>query len=244
MSKVSRRMEREAMAQLKTCFFISAIGEPGSQERRCSDAVLKHIVEPAVNGLGYDTPKRADHITKPGTISAQVFEQLLHADLVIADLSGRNPNVFYELAVRHMLKKPFVQLIDKTQSLPFDIAHERTVLYTLHVDDVEQAKQALRSMVEAGGSDPKGCETLLSRTIEFSIGQGDVDVQKGVLTEILSRLQEIQEALDPALNRRVIPQSARFYGGSESIGGYGPPNTLSEALNAEYRRHSKDRKRE
>jgi len=65
----------------------------------------------------------------------QVYERLVSADLVIADLSGGNPNVFYELAVRHMTRKPFVQLLIKGEALPFDVAPERTVHFSFDVDD-------------------------------------------------------------------------------------------------------------
>jgi hypothetical protein len=81
-------------AKKKTCFFISRIGEPDSEERRFSDKLLKHIIDPVVDELGYEKPIRADHITKPGTITAQVFTHLWSADLVLADLTGANPNVF------------------------------------------------------------------------------------------------------------------------------------------------------
>ena len=49
------------------------------------------------------------------------------ADLVVADLTDHNPNVFYELAIRHALQLPLVQLIDSAQDLPFDIKAMRTV---------------------------------------------------------------------------------------------------------------------
>ena len=156
------------MAKMKSCFFASQIGEPESQERGRSDDVLRYIISPVIRDVGYDEPQRADQVTKPGTISAQVYERLLNADLVIANLSGANPNVFYELAVRHMLMKPFVHLVERSQRLPFDIAHERTIHYTLKVGDVEQAKTELKAMVMASESDPRACETILSRTIAFS----------------------------------------------------------------------------
>ena len=58
---------------------------------------------------------------RPGLITAQVIQNLVEWELVIADLSEHNPNVFYELAVRHALKKPIVQLIQAGQKIPFDV---------------------------------------------------------------------------------------------------------------------------
>ena len=50
--------------------------------------------------------KRADHDPRPGLIDSQLINDLLNAELVIADLSFVNPNVFYEIGIRHMAQKP------------------------------------------------------------------------------------------------------------------------------------------
>ena len=70
---------------------------------------------------------RADQISSPGMISGQVVEHLLHSGLVIADLSFHNPNVFYELALRHAIGKPTVHLIRSGDSIPFDLKDFRTI---------------------------------------------------------------------------------------------------------------------
>lgn len=81
----------------KICFVIAPIGEEGSDIRRRSDQVFKHIIAPAAKDCGYETI-RADKISEPGIITSQVILHLVEDALVIADLTGRNPNVFYELA--------------------------------------------------------------------------------------------------------------------------------------------------
>ena len=82
---------------------------------------MNHIITPALKRCGYTQgPVRADGIASPGLITRQIVTHLIESDLVIADLSGHNPNVFYELALRHALKKPFVQMIHKGEDLPFD----------------------------------------------------------------------------------------------------------------------------
>jgi hypothetical protein len=70
---------------------------------------------------------RADQIDNPGLITAQVIEHLLRSRLVVADLSFHNPNVFYELAIRHATGKPTVLVCRNEDPLPFDIADVRTV---------------------------------------------------------------------------------------------------------------------
>ena len=102
---------------------------------------------------------RADAIGKPGMITAQIIEHITLAPLVIADLSFHNPNVFYELALRHAVRKPIVQLIRAADKLPFDISQFRTIvidttdIYTLvpQLDTyrAEIASQIRRTLAES-----------------------------------------------------------------------------------------------
>lgn len=109
-----------------TCFYITPIGEDGSEQRKHSDLFLGSIVEPALEHLGLKVV-RADAIDKPGTITRQIMEYLLRSRLVIADLSFHNPNVFYELAIRHAARLPVVQLIRTADRIPFDLNQIRTI---------------------------------------------------------------------------------------------------------------------
>jgi hypothetical protein len=95
---------RRKMAD-KTCFVIAPIGEPASEIRKRSDQVFTYVITPAVQECGY-TALRADQISEPGLIDSQVIERIVNDPLVIADLTGHNPNVFYELALRHALSLP------------------------------------------------------------------------------------------------------------------------------------------
>ncbi|MGH2903599.1 MAG: hypothetical protein ACRDK7_08465 [Solirubrobacteraceae bacterium] len=116
-------------ADLKTtCFYITPIGEDGSEERKHADLLLGQIVEPAIEELGLDlTVVRADKMTQPGMISQQILQHVLGARLVVADLSFHNPNVFYELAIRHATKLPTVLISRTAERIPFDIADLRVV---------------------------------------------------------------------------------------------------------------------
>lgn len=71
---------------------------------------------------------RADQIDTPGMITKQIIEYLLKARLVVADLSFSNANVFYELALRHAIRLPIVQIIRHRDPIPFDINQMRTII--------------------------------------------------------------------------------------------------------------------
>ena len=111
----------------KTCFYIAPIGKPGTDPRKHSDLFLSIIVEPALKELGLDVV-RADKMGEPGMITSNVLEHIKKCKLVIADLSLLNPNVFYEMALRHVLRLPIVQIIRKADQLPFDVNQVNSVV--------------------------------------------------------------------------------------------------------------------
>lgn len=145
----------------KVCFYITPIGLPDSENRKHSDLLLNSIVEPALEPFGLQVI-RADLIDKPGIIGKQIIDYIVNSKLVVVDLSFHNPNVFYELAIRHMMRKPIVQIIRKSDSIPFDINQVRTIIVdttdlhtfvpkmeTYKSEIANQARQALNDVDSA-----------------------------------------------------------------------------------------------
>jgi hypothetical protein len=114
----------------KRCFVISPIGQPGSDVREHADDVFEYIVKPAMKALRFDV-HRGDHMARPGKISEQMYDSILHDDLLVAILTFHNPNVFYELAIAHAAARPLVILCEASHSLPFDIKDQRVIFYDL-----------------------------------------------------------------------------------------------------------------
>ena len=112
----------------KLCFYITPIGAEDTDERKHADLFMSALIQPALAELGL-TVIRADQIGEPGMITSQVLEYLKKARLAIADLSYLNPNVFYEVALRHALRLPVVQFIRKADRLPFDVNQSRTLVF-------------------------------------------------------------------------------------------------------------------
>lgn len=110
------------------CFYITPIGADDSEERKHADLFTSSLVQPALAELGL-TLIRADNIGEPGMITSQIIEYLKRSRLAIADLSYLNPNVFYEVALRHALRLPVVQIIRKADRLPFDVNQSRTLVF-------------------------------------------------------------------------------------------------------------------
>jgi hypothetical protein len=107
-------------------FVIMQVGAKGSPERKRADEIFNFIVMPAVKGVGLE-PYRADLDFTPGPITPKFISELLGARLVIADLTGQNPNVFYELGIAHSFARPLISIADSSKSLPFDTKDERVI---------------------------------------------------------------------------------------------------------------------
>src|SRR5215210_3535164 len=97
------------------------------------NAVFRELIKPALESAGFEV-FRADEEMRAGEIRTDMFQELLLADLVIADLSIDNPNVWYELGVRHALRaRGIVQIKSKREYMPFDVYTDRTLTY--HIKD-------------------------------------------------------------------------------------------------------------
>ncbi len=168
------------VAWSKVCFYVSPIGEEGSEQRKHSDFFLHQLVEPAVKDFGLRII-RADDIGKPGMITAQIIEHLVKAKLAIADLSFHNPNVFYELSLRHVCRLPTVQLIRKKDKIPFDLDQFRTI--RIDTDDIyellprlEEYKSEIANQVRKVLDDPEEVDnpiTTFCPGLSVNLPQGE-----------------------------------------------------------------------
>lgn len=137
------------------CFVIGPIGsrdaDPSSPERRAYEAgleVLEQVIEPACKTLSI-VPLRADRLSRPGEITEQVCRLVRDADVVIADLTGANANVMYELGLRHTRDLLTIQL-GEAEKLPFDIAHIRTIMFQRTPDGLRRASSELLAALRSG----------------------------------------------------------------------------------------------
>lgn len=179
----------------KLCFVISPIGEPDSETRKRSDQVLRHVVRPAASSCGYRAV-RADEIDKPGMITSQVIQHVVNDALVVADLTERNPNVFYELAIRHALRKPLVQIIRKGEAIPFDVAGTRTI-YVDHkdLDSVESAKNEIIEQIKALEKDSSDIETPISISLDLQLLRQSEKPEERSLADLVAAVVELRASL-------------------------------------------------
>lgn len=211
----------------KTCFVISPIGADGTDIRKRADQVLRHVISPAVSACGFD-PIRADQISEPGIITSQVIQHIVDDPLVVADLTGMNPNVFYELALRHAIRKPLVQIIEKDEKIPFDVAGMRTIQVDHRdLDSVEEGKAEIEKQVKnVVNKKPEELESPVSVSLELQALRHSDNPEERSLAEFVSAVSELRSDITSIQKRLSSPEAIL------------PPSYLDEVLGG--RRRSRE----
>lgn len=190
----------------RTCFVITPIGPPNSDVRRATDGLLETGICPALASEGF-TVEAAHQIDEPGSITRQVLERILKADLVVANLTGLNPNVMYELAVRHAARRPVVIVADSSTRLPFDVADQRTIFFTNDMKGVAELVPQLRAASKEAVSDVKP-DNPVYRAAEAQVMR-EVAAKGDGSAYVLERLDQLERMIRGALAPTLDPPSPR-----------------------------------
>ncbi len=192
-------------SEKKSCFIIAPIGKENSPERKNTTRLKKNIIDPALVKCGYAPGEIAHEIDEPGFITDQVIERLRDSDLVIADLTGHNPNVFYELAIRHVLQKPFIHVISKGLPIPFDTSGIRTIEYDFDFESVPRLVEQLAKQIESADKNPDKINNPITVALDISnMGQSDGSAERlaaaymPLVSVIIKKLDEIERRLPPS----------------------------------------------
>lgn len=171
----------------KNCFIITPVGPDNSPIRRAAEGVIKSGIIPVLDKLGF-TPKVPHWLTGSGSITKSVINLIVNSDLCIVNLTGLNPNVMYELGIRHSARKPVIHICEVGTDLPFDIKPERTIFYINDMLGIENFKKDLRSsidtiMQEENQSNPV-YDAIQSEMIMKKIETNSTDLEKFLVEEI------------------------------------------------------------
>lgn len=131
----------------KTCFVVSIIGNEDSEERAHANNVLDYIIKPAVSDE-FDVIK-ADTLYHSDRIDSKILEHLRSSELVIADLTNNNPNVFLEVGYRMALGLPTIYLIQiSEQKLPFDIQSINIIHYDINGQNTLKSAEDTKTKIQ------------------------------------------------------------------------------------------------
>lgn len=188
---------------LKKVFVISPIGSPGSEKHRKATLALDYIIRKALPNDTWEVT-RGDGSLSPDSIGHDIIKRINSADLIVADLTDHNANVFYELAIAHGWNKPVIHMIERGQSIPFDIADLRVIPYELSDPaSVDQTINTIAGMsVEVMKTDYKPITPLTQyRSFENVTAALDPEsAQAEMNLQILNRLSAIEESVNASTN--------------------------------------------
>lgn len=141
----------------KICFTIMGFGKKtdfSTGKTFDLDKTYLNIIKPVVEKLGY-TSVRADEIQDSAIIDKSMYALLIKADLVIADITTLNPNAIYELGIRHAARKNHTIILkDKEGKIPFDLDHNRFLIYShlgedVGVSEAQICQKRLKAIIES-----------------------------------------------------------------------------------------------
>lgn len=217
----------------KTCFVISPIGEAGTQTRDRADLVFDFVISEALEPLGYQVD-RADKLAEPGIITNQIIDRVTSSDLVIADLSERNPNVFYELAIRHATRKPYVHLIAHDEDIPFDNAAVRAIKIDVHdLRSVKAAKEELVRQVESAMAPEARIESPVSIALSIQEMRTSGDEEKLALSALSTELSQVRRGFNDLTSLvsaalAAVPRATALSEFGATVGDFGKRRDLTD----------------
>jgi hypothetical protein len=189
------------------------VGKKESSERKRADEIFKFVVAPVVKQAGLES-YRADLDPSPGAITPKLIAELLSARLVIADLTGRSPNVFYELGITHSFARPLILIADSSSSIPFDAKDERIIALGdyqkpgLTYAQGEPARDALKDSLAIVLADgylaPSPLRAVAAKRSVDDLAPDDPIAAE--MAQIREALEEIRTRLAP---RSVVPSKIR-----------------------------------
>lgn len=171
-------------SSIDTCFVIAPFKEP-------FDAYFSRIIKPAIEDVGLYAV-RGDSLYRPSSIVDDIWQGIQTAHVLIAELTERNANVFYELGLAHALSKPVILLSQTIDDVPFDLRGIRVILYDK--DDPDWGS-ALR------GSLSKALREVLDNPLDAipSTFKVPVHVARPREDEVLLRIERLEQHFKNAI---------------------------------------------
>ena len=176
------------MARSK-CFVVMPYGKkpiPGTDDGFDFDKVYRVIMQPAIRAADLE-PDRADESASSGLIHSEMFADLRDQPVVLVDLSLHNPNVFYELGIRHvMAQRGTVLICESSTRLPFDIALSRVIKYeydgkAFDYEEAERVKPLLTSALREATRRPDSpVHAMLDRVLQEATAEVEMGLDARV----------------------------------------------------------------
>lgn len=198
----------------KTCFVIMPIADAPGYESGHFKRVYEYIIKPACKEAGFE-PIRADDVKNTNDIILDILRKIIESDMAICDLSSRNPNVMYELGIRHSFGLPVTLIKDNATGRSFDIQGLRDLAYdeSLRIDTVKKAVSeltiALKNTYEAPQGDVNSLIQLLGVQPAKITNAITLDNETSILLNAISSINNRIDSLERVGTDAVVSTSNR-----------------------------------
>lgn len=190
----------EKIQHPKRCFIIMPFSDPEGYAPGHFRKVYEQIIKPAVESAGYEA-YRVDENGVSDLITTKIFKAILDCDMTVCDLSSRNPNVLYELGIRHAFDKPVVLITDDKTERIFDIQGISTITYRSSrlYDEVPEDQKKITEAIKANESNSSGYSilnmiNLQKASYDASIKDTDSpEINNALLMRVLSALEKREQ---------------------------------------------------
>lgn len=195
------------MGDKKKCFIITPIGKEGSETRRKMDGIIDAVINPVLDKCGFEESEVSHRIQSSGSMTAEIIKGIYYSDLVIANLTGTNANVMYEVAIRHCAGKPIIHITEDIESIPFDISDHRCIEYKNDAMGVIELKEELEKKIKhiIENSDEKVSNPVLDYLERTKIIDDPQEKQVTVttmLSDLENKMRDIEKNLNVLLSDR------------------------------------------
>jgi len=162
-------------------------------------------------------PRRADDLYRPSNIVQDIWSLTKKAKLLLADLTNKNPNVFYELGLAHALAKPVIMITESIDDIPFDLRSLRIIQYDKNEPGwgIILQKKIIKAIKETLASPNETIPTAFLETNRSDIHTPKITKQEKELLEVKQELELIKRQIMPRSfdgHSRVIPSLSSIKG--------------------------------
>ena len=177
------------MATSKEVFVIM----PFSSTHSCTESewtdVFENVFQPAIEVCGYSCHESTPNT---GSLICSIIEQLKNAWIVLADITDRNPNVFYELGVRHSLSNRTIIVSQNTEDIPSDLRGYWSIQYRLRPREVINFKKDISRIIIEIDANPNKCDSPVSDYLE----RENIDISRFVQKENIKKIAALYTELN------------------------------------------------
>jgi len=179
------------MTEEKKAFIVTPIGKVNTTINDAAKGLIETILKPVLTEMGFEINNPMED-SSAGSITNQIIGHIVEDNLVVVNLTGLNPNVMYELALRHSTDKPVVILIrrDQLSNLPFDIKDERLIPFNDSLYGVKDLKRLVKKHIDEAMKG-KDHSPVYNATQKISIVKGGSSEK-----DMISYMESMKDSID------------------------------------------------